>query len=352
MRFILPLLVIALCASGCISTGDIDITIESPRRALAGEPIVIAHRGASDYLPEHTLEAYTLAHAMQVDAIEPDVAFTRDRVAICAHDITMERVTDVELKFPERARPDGSWYWFDFDLAEIKTLSKTSARSPLDTDDARGYTVATLAEMIELVQRLDSARWNYMVFAGAIRTRAIIVPELKKPAFYAAEDPTFDPAAALVAELATHGYTSAADPCLIQCFDLDTIEHLATLTDLPLVWLTADEPTPQQLDRAQAAAKSLGPNRSLLEHDDGTPKPLLAEAKSRRLRLFPWTFKNTYDDNGTKVVNDNSIHRFMFEHQVDGLFCDNPDLAVLIRTSEAVNRKRAAEEASPDSAGD
>lgn len=221
-------LICTLCAvltEGCICLGDVDvgpITVESPRRAMPGEPIVIAHRGASDYLPEPTLEAYTLAHAMQA--------------------------------------------------------------------------------------------------------------------------PDFDPAAALVTTLANHGYASAEDPCIIQCFDLETTERLATLTDLRLVWLAGDEPTSDELDRAEAIAHGLGPNRSLLEHDDGSPKPLLAEAKARRLALYPYTFRNIRTETGVRSTDGSDIHRFMFEHRVEGLFCDNPDLAVFVRTGEAVNRQREAEQ--------
>jgi glycerophosphoryl diester phosphodiesterase len=330
-----------LALAGCCPIlGPVDITIESPRRAISGEPIVIAHRGASAYLPEHTLEAYTLAHAMQADAIEPDVVFTRDRVAICAHDIVMEEVTDVEQKFPDRARADGSWYWIDFDLDEIKTLSKTGRRSPLDTDDAPGYAVATLDEMITLVERLDRASRGYLTMVG-VSDHAIIVPELKQPDFYESSAPGFDAPAALIAALRRHGFVSAEDPCIIQCFDLETIERLATLTELRLMWLTEDEPTDEQLDRAAAVAAALGPAKSLLETPEGAPKPLLAEAKRRGLALYPWTFRNTYAHDGVKIADTSEIRRFMFEHGVDGLFCDNPDLAVFTRTSEALNSQNA-----------
>src|SRR5262245_10445554 len=80
--------------------------------------IVIAHRGASGYLPEHTLEAAAMAHAMGADFIEQDVVLTKDDQAIVLHDIHLETVTNVAKTFPQRARPDGRYYAIDFTLSE------------------------------------------------------------------------------------------------------------------------------------------------------------------------------------------------------------------------------------------
>ena len=87
------------------------------------QPIVIAHRGASGYLPEHTLAAKAMAHAMGADFLEQDVVLTADGVPIVLHDIYLEATTDVEQRFPDRSRPDGRFYAIDFTLAEIRTLS-------------------------------------------------------------------------------------------------------------------------------------------------------------------------------------------------------------------------------------
>jgi glycerophosphoryl diester phosphodiesterase len=277
-----------------------------PPRAADPGPLVIAHRGASAYLPEHTLEAYTLAHALGADVIEPDVVFSRDGVAICAHDIVMQEVTDVRSLFPERSRADGSWYWVDFDLAEIKRLSKTGRRSALDGADSPGYSVATLAEMIALVGRLDAA-------SGRARPTGII-PELKQPESYSQAG--LDPAAALTLALDRSGWP--AEAVMIQCFDLVTIERLAGLTEHRLVWLCAQTPTDEQLDRAAAVCHGLGPNRRLLEDPTGRPLPLLAEARRRGLALYPWTFTDDRE----------AMARFFRTHRVEGLFTDNPDVGL------------------------
>ena len=88
--------------------------------AAMSQPIVIAHRGASAYLPEHTLEAKALAHAMGAHFIEQDVVLTGDGVPIVLHDTQLQSTTDVERRFPERAREDGGFYAVDFSLAEIR----------------------------------------------------------------------------------------------------------------------------------------------------------------------------------------------------------------------------------------
>ncbi|MEW6710741.1 MAG: glycerophosphodiester phosphodiesterase family protein, partial [Candidatus Riflebacteria bacterium] len=93
--------------------------------AQALKPINIAHRGASGYLPEHTLPAKALAHGMGADYIEQDLVLTKDGHPIVVHDIHLDTVTDVATRFPERKRDDGRFYAIDFTLAEIKTLKVT-----------------------------------------------------------------------------------------------------------------------------------------------------------------------------------------------------------------------------------
>ena len=85
-------------------------------------PIVIAHRGASGYLPEHTLAAKALAHGMGANFIEQDVVLSKDGTAIVLHDIHLDSTTDVAQRFPGRARADGRFYAIDFDIQEIRQL--------------------------------------------------------------------------------------------------------------------------------------------------------------------------------------------------------------------------------------
>ena len=84
--------------------------------------IIIAHRGASGYLPEHTLEAKALAFAQQADYLEQDLAMSKDGKLIVIHDHFLDGLTDVAKKFPNRKRADGRYYVIDFTWPELQTL--------------------------------------------------------------------------------------------------------------------------------------------------------------------------------------------------------------------------------------
>ena len=93
--------------------------------ATAADKMVIAHRGASGYLPEHTLPAKAMAYAQGADYLEQDLVMTKDDRLVVLHDHYLDRVTDVAQRFPQRARKDGRFYAIDFTLAEIKSLKFT-----------------------------------------------------------------------------------------------------------------------------------------------------------------------------------------------------------------------------------
>jgi glycerophosphoryl diester phosphodiesterase len=266
--------------------------------------VVIAHRGASWYLPEHTLEAYALAHAQGADMIEPDVVLTRDSVPICAHDLTMDAVTDVASVYPARVRPDGHWYWADFDLAELRALRRTGRNEP----PVDGYTVCTLEEMLTLITRLNE------------RTGRIvgIAPELKGPDHHAAAG--LDLPGTVLRTLDAHGYTGPDDPIILQCFSLEAIEAVhASGCRLPLVWATGETPTDEQFERARAVCHGIVPNRKLVEDESGRPTDFARRCRDAGLALYPYTFKSEPE----------AVRRFLQRHRVAGVFSDDP--AVLSR---------------------
>jgi glycerophosphoryl diester phosphodiesterase len=149
------------------------------------EKIVIAHRGASGYLPEHTLAAKAVAHAMGADYIEQDVVLSRDGVPVVLHDIQIETVTDVATMFPGRARADGRFYAIDFSLDELKALTvmeRADERGEQVFPDrfprgASSFRIPTLAEEIELIQGLNLSTGR----------EAGIYPEIKAPAWHRAQ---------------------------------------------------------------------------------------------------------------------------------------------------------------------
>jgi glycerophosphoryl diester phosphodiesterase len=112
---ILTAVLLSLAASVCAQTSEL---------------LVIAHRGASGYLPEHTLEAKVLAYEMGADYLEQDLVLTKDDVPIVMHDIHLETISDVALRFPDRKRSDGQFYALDFTLAEIKQLRVNERINP------------------------------------------------------------------------------------------------------------------------------------------------------------------------------------------------------------------------------
>ncbi|MEO1278322.1 MAG: glycerophosphodiester phosphodiesterase family protein, partial [Planctomycetota bacterium] len=237
-------------------------------------PLVLAHRGASGHLPEHILAAYTLAWSMGSDYLEPDVVLTKDGVPICAHDVVMQRVTDVSERFPERVREDGKWYWIDFTLDEVRTLRVTYAGAGGEV----GGAVPTLDEFLRLVDRLNATGTRNG------RSPVGVIPEPKKPEFHASHGANVE--FAVRDALESHGYVDATDLAVIQCFDLDALEGLRNAgTALRLVWNVGEQPSDGDLARAAACCHGLGINRKLLEDDLGRPRPLLAKAREMGLAL-------------------------------------------------------------------
>ena len=134
--------------------------------SFANAKTIVAHRGASAYLPEHTLEAKALAYAMGADYLEQDLAMTKDDHLVVVHDHFLDRVSDVATKFPGRSRQDGRYYVIDFTLDEIKSLNFTEGFEIKDGKMVAGYKgrfplmqstfkIHTLEEEIEFIQGLN-----------------------------------------------------------------------------------------------------------------------------------------------------------------------------------------------------
>jgi glycerophosphoryl diester phosphodiesterase len=185
------------------------------KRFATGNPILIAHRGASGYLPEHTLEAKALAMGLGADFVEQDVVLTRDDVPIVTHDVHIEDVTDVAQRFPGRGRADGHFYAIDFTLAELKTLARHERVADADHPVFHGrfprtsvrFAVITLQEEIEFVQGYNrSSGRNIGLYT-----------EIKHPAWHRQQGK--DITRIVLDLLAAYGYRHRADNVYLQCFD-------------------------------------------------------------------------------------------------------------------------------------
>jgi glycerophosphoryl diester phosphodiesterase len=286
--------------------------------------LIIAHRGASGYLPEHTLAAYSYAYAAGADMIEPDVVLTSDGVPICSHDLYADATTDALELFGDRARTDDRGvsrvFYADLTLADVRRLS--SRGRPQGESEARGsaskpagHRVPTLDEMIALVRGLNRDTGRSVG----------IVPELKGPQFHAQRGLALT--RTVLDVLARHGYTSADDaaPAIVQCFDLAALrearfEHGSRLE---LVYLVKDAPDDAMLDDICAWVDGIGPDKRLI---DDAPDGLLTRARTRGLKVYPYTFKREPD----------LLARFIHRHRVDGVFCDYPDVGLAAREATIV----------------
>lgn len=306
-------------------------------------PLVIAHRGASAYLPEHTLEAKVLAYALGADYIEQDVVLSRDGVPVVLHDIHLDDTSDVERRFPARARADGRFYALDFTLEELRQLN-LHERSRRDAGGAQQPVFPQRFPLQQGLFRLPSLREEIELLAGldrARRTRTGLYIELKSPNWHAAQG--CDLAAAVLAVLEETGYATRGQQVFLQCFDDRTLLRLKREfgTPLPLIQLLGENDwgedsaadytalrTEQGLAYIASYADGIGPwLAQVVELRDGAlvPTALTAMAHRQGLLVHPYTLRADALPEGVKNVDE--LHRVLFEEaRVDGLFTDFPDL--------------------------
>jgi glycerophosphoryl diester phosphodiesterase len=292
--------------------------------------LVIAHRGASGYLPEHSLVAKALAHGQGADYLEQDVVATRDGALIVFHDLSLDALTDVGDRFPGRARPDGRHYVIDFTLAELRTLRLLERIRP-DSGDLRfpgrfgradgSFGIPTFAEELRFIAGLNRTTGR----------RVGVYPEIKDPAWHRAHG--VELAERVLAELADH-WPSAAG-AFVQCFDGDELRRLATRRPpWPLVQLvdaTAAGGDATALVAAAAGyAQAVGLDLRLLLRTKGPE--LVAAARAAGLGIHAWTARSDALPPGIPTLDallDTLADRF----GVDGVFTDFPDRAVAWRVS-------------------
>jgi glycerophosphoryl diester phosphodiesterase len=330
-----------------------------PERRL---PLVIGHRGASGYRPEHTLASYRLAIEMGADYIEPDLVSTKDHVLVTRHENNIADTTDVAAhpEFASRrttktidGNPMTGWFTEDFTLAELRTLrakERLPDLRPANTAFDGLYQVPTFQEVIDLGKRAGVG----------------IYPETKHPTYFdsiglSLEEP-------LLATLRANGLTGPRAKVFIQSFETANLRELRARTRLPLVQLIdatgrpydfvvsgdprtyADLVTPAGLAEIATYADGIGPNKDLIIPRDSAgnllePTSLVRDAHREGLVVHPWTFRrennflpldfrqgNPASPEFLRAPGDLPAElRLFFRLGVDGVFSDNADVAVATR---------------------
>jgi glycerophosphoryl diester phosphodiesterase len=376
--------VMALVATLAACGGNDD----NPYPTLSGDkPLVIGHRGASGYLPEHTLESYKRAIELGADFVEPDLVATKDGVLIARHEPNITSTTDVSTRAEFAGRKtkkmvDGvqeeGWFASDFTLAEIKTLRAIQPMADRDQSNNGKFQIPTLDEVLDLAKS-----------EGAKAGRTVgVYPETKHPTYHVNLGLQLEDR--LLATLAKYGYTTKGSPVIVQSFEVSNLKYLRTKTQIRLVQLvdandvnpngsmdlTApyDKPydfavagdartfasllTPAGLKEVKTYADGIGPWKPYLipskqvdANNDGkaddlngdgviddrdrvmmAPTNVVKDAHAAGLMVHPYTFRNEAKRLASDFKGDpKAEYKLFFQLGVDGVFSDFPDTAKAAR---------------------
>jgi glycerophosphoryl diester phosphodiesterase len=334
------------------------------RHALAAAPLVVGHRGASGYRPEHTLASYELAARMGADFVEPDLVSTKDGVLVARHENEISGTTDVadHEEFADRrttktidGRQVTGWFTEDFTLAELKTLRAVERLPEIRQENTMYdglYGIPTFAEVLEL--RKDLSR--------ELGRDIGVYPETKHPTYFdgiglSMEEP-------LLQALQKAGLNRPNANVFVQSFETANLRDLEEMgLRAPMVQLIsgsgaphdlvaegdertyADLTTPEGLAEIATYAAGIGPSKSLVipRNADGTlgePTSLVDDAHAEGLVVHPYTFRNenAFLPTDLRTGQDPAAygraieeHRAFLDAGVDGLFTDNPDTGVEAR---------------------
>lgn len=367
-NIIQPMTLAVLIAAGVMSMNmaQADNSAQQCPTLDGKKPLIIAHRGASGYMPDHTLQGYTKAVELGADFIEPDLVSTKDGVLIARHEPNLKDTTDIATR-PEFAQykrtmsVDGhdeeGWFASDLTLAQIKTLRAKQPRADRSTQYNGQFQIPTFEEILKL--RADLSK-KYGREIG-------VYPETKHPAWHHALGLGFEDK--LVNILKKHGLNRANAPVYIQSFELTNLKALKKMTQVPLIYLLdaddvnkdgsiatirpydfvksgdtrtyADMLKPENLKEVAKTANGIGPWKvyiaSYRTDADGKKyrlpaNDLVKRAHALGLKVHPYTFRNeakhlTEDDKGDPY-NEYATY---FATGIDGLFSDYTDTAVAAR---------------------
>ena len=363
-------------------TGLVAARADAAAEPASGRPggrrprsLVIGHRGAAGYRPEHTLASYELAARMGADYIEPDLVITKDGVLVARHEPEIGGTTDVASRPEFAARRvtkqlDGiavtGWWTEDFTLAELKTLRAVerlpAVRQESSMYDGR-FDVPTLAEVLQLRARLSRE----------LGREIGVYPETKHPTYFQGLGLALEPR--LLATLRRHGLNGAHAPVFVQSFETTNLQRLRRLglrtrtiqllgaAGAPYDLVVAGDPrtyadlaTPAGLAGIARYANGIGPDKGQVvpRNPDGTlaaPTSLVADAHRAGLLVHPYTFRaengflptelrrGTDPDDFGRAIDEQVT---FLRTGIDGLFTDQPDVAVVARDEVAGRRAGAA----------
>ena len=360
-----PLAMMGVVGSLLATSTSVALADDRPLRSIdpghGTDKVVVAHRGASGYLPEHTLAAKAMAYAQGADFLEQDVVMSKDDQLVVLHDRFLDRVTNVAEVFPERARDDGRYYAIDFTLDELRKLAFSEGFTVKDGEQVADYPerfplgkshfgLHTLSEEIEMVQGLNHSTG---------RDVGLYV-EIKAPWFHQSEGKQVS--RAVLETLKHYGYVAQDDNAVVQVFDPNGLKRIHdTLQpelemNLRLVQLMGEtrwdmtfqpdaegklEPYDYDwmyqeggMQRIATYADGIGPWKPMVIEDSSTRDdikvtPMVEEAHAQGLIVMPYTFRldegripdwaSDYDD---------MLRAFFVDARVDGVFTDYPDRAV------------------------
>ena len=334
-------------------------------------PIVIGHRGASGYLPEHTLEGYALAIELDADYIEPDLVATKDGHLIARHEPMLGGTTDVAAKFPGRTRtamldgfPVTDYFASDFTLAEIKTLRAVQTVADRPQQFNGKFEIPTFEEVIALAKRKSKEKGRTIG----------VYPETKHPTFHRDLGLPLEPR--LLRILDGAGWNHRKAPVFIQSFEQSNLKWLNQRTkvrlvqlvdandinpdgsldytapfDRPYDWTASGKPellartfayfaTDEGLREVKEYADGIGPWKPYIVStrlEGGVrkllpPTDLVRRAHRHGLLVHPYTFRNE-QRNLAADYQGNPVNEYLlfYKLRVDGLFSDFPDTASTAR---------------------
>jgi glycerophosphoryl diester phosphodiesterase len=328
-----------------------------------GPPIVIGHRGASGYVPEHTLVSYFIAIQQGADFIEPDLVATRDGILIARHENEIGGTTDVAThpEFAQRRTDkviDGQrvngWFTEDFTLAELKTLRARERIPELRAQNCRfdgQFTIPTFDEILALVNGIESESLQS-------RPRIGIYPETKHPSYFRSIGLPLE--ASLIEALEQYEYRDCDAPVFLQSFEVQNLKDLRAKSALPIIQLIeakgapydliargdsrtyADLIKPYGLAEIATYATGIGVHKDLAiaRNADGSlgqPCSLIADAHACGLQVHAWTFRaeNNFLPTNFRRGTDPAAHgdlageiQTFLNAGLDAFFTDQPDIGV------------------------